>query len=190
VRSNIYKRPHNNYKMNAQYFLTQVAVFAAGGIITVWVSWRLLRNDILKHTRPKPAETAKSEDQQLLQLRLQAYERMIVFIERLNPSNLFLRLYEQGMSAGELQARILNEVKAEYQHNVSQQLYINASGWTVLRKLKDDTIAMVNNAAGDLPAEASAKDLSKKVLEHMAGIAENPYDLTIELIKRDIHQLF
>jgi len=179
--------------MNAQLIInsiTQVLLLTAGGVAVLVISWNLLKNDIRKYTLARPAETVNAEDAQLLQLRLQAYERMIVFVERLNPSNLFLRLYEQGIPAAGLQANILNEVRAEYHHNVSQQLYINAASWDVLRKLKDDTIAMVNNAVNGLPEDASGKDLSRKVLEHMAGIAANPYELTIKLIKQDIHQLF
>lgn len=176
-------------KMNVQYFLTQVAMHAAGGTIMVIASWYLLKNDILKYLI-KPVAPAPEANGVLLQLRLQAHERMIVFVERLNPANLFLRLYEQGIPAAELQVLILGEVRTEYQHNVSQQLYINAASWNVLRKLKDDTIAMTNNAVGTLPPDASGRALSKLVLEHVAGIAENPYDLTIELIKKDIHRLF
>ncbi|WP_090556809.1 DUF7935 family protein [Pedobacter hartonius] len=179
--------------MNAQFIinsLTQVLLLTAGGVGVVVISWNLLRNDFRKYMSAQPAGTVKGEDAGLLQLRLQAYERMIVFVDRLNPSNLFLRLYEQGIPAAGLQAIILNEVRSEYQHNVSQQLYINAASWDVLRKLKDDTIVMVNNAVNGLPEDASGKDLSRKVLEHMAGIAANPYELTIKLIKQDIHQLF
>ncbi|MCX2480860.1 hypothetical protein OQY15_17275 [Pedobacter sp. MC2016-15] len=176
--------------MNLQYFLTQVAVHAAGGLIMITGSWYLLKNDIIRYFRKEPAASKEEDKVALLQLRLQAHERMIVFVDRLNPSNLFIRLYEQGVPAVQLQARILNEVRTEYQHNVSQQLYINAASWNVLRKLKDDTIAMINNAAGTLPADASGRDLSRTVLEHVAGIAENPYDLTIQLIKQDIHQMF
>lgn len=183
--------PDNDHKMNLQNLLTQVLILAAGGIITIMVSWYLLRDEIQKITSHQPAEAAvKEENSPLLSLRLQAHERMIVFVDRMNPYNLFLRLHQQGMSAYELQALILNEIRSEYQHNVSQQLYVNATSWNVLRKLKEDTIAMINNAVGGLPAEATGKDLSRKILEHMAGIAENPYDLTIELIKQDIHQLF
>jgi len=176
--------------MNIQYFFTQVAVHAAGGIIMVIVSWYILKSNILKYFPGKTAEAGIEDQSVLLQLRLQAHERMIVFVDRLNPANLFIRLYEQGIPAVELQARILNEVRTEYQHNVSQQLYVNAASWNVLRKLKDDTIAMINNAAGTLPPDASGRELSRIVLEHVAGIAENPYDLTIGLIKQDIHQMF
>jgi hypothetical protein len=175
--------------MNVQYLLTQIVIHAAGGTLMLIISWYLLKQDLLKHFKT-PAAVTNEESGTLLQLRLQAHERMIVFIERLNPANLFIRLFEQGVPAVELQARILSEVRNEYQHNVSQQLYINAVSWNVLCKLKDDTIAMINNAAATLPPDASGRDLSRVVLEHVAGIAENPYDLTIELIKQDIHQLF
>lgn len=176
--------------MNLQYLLTQIVLSSAGGIVTVIVSWYFLKEDIQKMISRKPAEEPREESNQLLTLRLQAHERMIVFIDRLNPSNLFLRLYEQGITARELHAHILNEIRSEYQHNVSQQLYLNAANWNVISKLKEDTIAMINTAIGGLPAGASGAELGKKVLEHMAGITENPYDLTIELIKQDIHQLF
>lgn len=176
--------------MNIPYFLTLVAILAIGGSITVAFAWYLIRNEVQKYFQLKSFEARKEERSHLLPLRLQAHERMIVFIERINPANLFVRLHQQGISARELQGIILNEIRTEYQHNVTQQLYVNPVSWNVLRKLKEDTIAMLNNAVAGLPAEASGIDLSRKVLEHMASISENPYDLSLELIQKDIHQLF
>ena len=176
--------------MNIPYFLTLVAVLATGGSITVAFAWYLIRNEVQKYFQLKSFEARKEERSHLLPLRLQAHERMIVFIERINPANLFVRLHQQRISARELQGIILNEIRTEYQHNVTQQLYVNPASWNVLRKLKEDTIAMLNNAVAGLPAEASGIDLSRKVLEHMASISENPYDLSLELIQKDIHQLF
>ena len=176
--------------MNIPYFLILVAVLATGGSITVAFAWYLIRNEVQKYFQLKSFEARKEERSHLLPLRLQAHERMIVFIERINPANLFVRLHQQGISGRELQGIILNEIRTEYQHNVTQQLYVNPASWNVLRKLKEDTIAMLNNAVAGLPAEASGIDLSRKVLEHMASISENPYDLSLELIQKDIHQLF
>jgi len=176
--------------MNLEYFITHAAIFAVGGTITFAVAYYFVKNDVQRYFQVKSFEARHAERAHLLPLRLQAHERLIVFIERLNPPNLFLRLYQQGISAAVLQSLILTEIRSEYQHNVTQQLYINSESWNVIRKLKDDTIAMVNNATAGLPADASGAELSKKVLQHMAEIADNPYDLTLDLIKRDIHQLF
>jgi len=197
--------------MNVTYLIIPFILPVISGVLIVIISWCFIRIDIKKYidswiTRSANAvhlkgaalpdnpslfaEVKKEERAALLQLRLQAHERMIVFIDRLNPANLFLRLHQPGISARELQALILNEVRQEYQHNVSQQLYLSSANWIVLSKLKEDTLAMLNNAVAVLPAQASGVDLSKKVLEHVAAINENPYDLTIELLKQDIHQLF
>jgi len=181
--------------MNVQNFLTEVATLATGGIITVAAGYYLFINDLRKYlvtkfAEEKPSDTKQEEQFQILPLRLQAYERLIVFVDRINPANLLIRVHQQGISVADLQSVLLNEIRSEYQHNIAQQLYVSASAWDVVRKLKDDTLSMVSNAARGLPAEAEGVDLSRKILQHMAGIADNPYDLTLDLIKKDIHLLF
>ncbi|SHG85304.1 DUF7935 family protein [Pedobacter caeni] len=176
--------------MNIESLLTETAALSIAGVVTVSVGYYLVKGDIQTWFRLKSAGQPQNEKAQLLPLRLQAHERLIVFIERINPSNLFLRLHHQGIAVKDLQSLALNEIRAEYQHNVTQQLYVTESTWNVIRKLKDDTLAMVSNAAKDLPEHSTGIDLSRKVLQHMAGIADNPYELTLDLIKKDIHQLF
>jgi hypothetical protein len=150
----------------------------------------VLKNDIQRFFNLKSIELNKEAKAQLLPLRLQAHERLILFVDRINPANLLVRLHQQGIGVATLQAGILNEIRSEYQHNITQQLYLDSAIWTVVRKLKDDTIAMMNNAVQGLPADANGIELSKSVLQHMTTISENPYDLTIELIKKDIAKLF
>jgi hypothetical protein len=176
--------------MDLQKFITEAAVLVIGGVATVSAGYYLIKDDIRTYFRLKFSDQKKENDGPLLSLRLQAYERLTIFIERINPANLFIRLHQQGLTLAELQVMVLNEIKSEYQHNITQQLYISTPTWDVVKKLKDDTIAMVNNGAKSLPADAPGVDLSRKVLQHMAGIENNPYDLTLDLIKKDIHQLF
>ncbi|TKC02797.1 DUF7935 family protein [Pedobacter frigoris] len=183
--------------MNIEGFLTAVAVSATGGIIAILAGFYLFKNEIRGMLRPAPGQTPvaaaadhKEERLQMLPLRLQAHERLILFIERINPANLFVRLHQQGIPLPALQSLVLNEIRSEFQHNVAQQLYVSPTIWAVICKLKDDTLAMVSNAAKSLPEGAEGVDLSKKVLQHMAEISDNPYDLTQGLIKKDIQQLF
>lgn len=176
--------------MNIQHVLTESAILAIGGVITVSAGYYLIRNDINRYFRLKSLGEKKDESSPLLPLRLQAHERLIVFIERINPTNLFLRLHVQGITVKDLQSLILNEIRSEYQHNVTQQLYVSERTWNVVRKLKDDTLVMVNNAVQRLPDHSTGVDLSKLVLQHMAEMSDNPYDLTLDLIKKDIHQFF
>lgn len=176
--------------MDLTKFLLNTATLALGGTIIVIVAYYMVRNDIINYLNSRKSVAVADDKSGLLPLRLQAHERMIIFVDRINPSNLLLRLHQQGIEVGALQLLSVNEIKSEFQHNITQQLYLDAATWKVIRTLKDDTIAMINNAVKKLPADASGMELSKKVLNHMSEIAENPYELTIGLVKQDIHKLF
>lgn len=176
--------------MNTQQILVDIVILFAGIFTALMAVYYILKNDIQRFFNLKTIELNKESRAHILPLRLQAHERLILFIDRINPANLLVRLHQQGIAIATLQAGILNEIRSEYQHNITQQLYVDSVTWSVVRKLKDDTIAMINNAVQGLPADANGIELSKAILQHMASIDENPYDLTIELIKKDIHQLF
>lgn len=176
--------------MNVQQIITDIVILGLGVFIALIAIYYVLKNDIQRFFNLKTIEINKESRANILPLRLQAHERLIIFVDRINPANLLVRLHQQGIGIGTLQAGILNEVRSEYQHNITQQLYVDSITWNVVRKLKDDTIAMINNAVQGIPADANGIELSKAILQHMAGIDENPYDLTIELIKKDIQKLF
>jgi len=176
--------------MNIQNMLSEIIVFAGSGIIIVTVTYSLIKSDLASYLKRDKPEVCNQMKADLMPLRLQAHERLVLFIERINPANLFLRLHHSGITLSDLHSAALNEIRSEYQHNITQQLYISATTWEVVSKLKEDTIAMVNNAVKSLPADAQGVDLSRKVLQHMATMEKNPYDLTLSVIKNDIHQLF
>ncbi|HYH55896.1 MAG TPA: hypothetical protein VD772_04750, partial [Anseongella sp.] len=100
-----------------------------------------------------PRKTAGSDQRRLeqtLPLRLQAYERLVLLVERITPSSLLVRKHQPGISAKELNAALIAEVRAEFEHNLAQQLYVSERSWQMVRSLKDETIAMVNGIAQSL----------------------------------------
>lgn len=125
----------------------------------------------------------------ILPLKLQAYERLTLFIDRINPSNLFIRLHQPGMSAREIHSVIISEIRAEYQHNISQQLYISTTAWNIISRVKEDTLSLVKHAITNLHPEASAVELSKGVFAKLESLEENPYDLALLVLRNDIQEL-
>jgi hypothetical protein len=104
---------------------------------------------------------------------------------------MLVRLHVSGVSAREMQNIILSDIRSEYQHNISQQLYVSNQAWAIVRKIKEDTIGMVNSAAQGLPENAAGVELSKVILNHLASVDDkNPYEAALVLIKQDIQQLF
>jgi hypothetical protein len=135
-------------------------------------------------------EYRKSISHQTLPLRLQAYERLVLYIERVNPANMLIRMNATAYSAHDLYSIITEEVRTEYQHNITQQIYVSNKAWGVVKHVKDDTLGIVHNAVKALPPGATGLDLSKVILGSLSELEVNPYELGTTLLRADIEQLF
>jgi hypothetical protein len=175
--------------MNLPYFL-DVIKYALSGIIVFLIGFYVVKNYLDRMKMIGLLELKKTSQAHTLPLRLQAYERIILFIERLNPANMLLRLYVPEISASEMHQLIISEIRTEFQHNISQQLYTSNQTWIIVKRLKDDTLVLVNSAFKSLPEHASSLELNKAILIHLSKLEEDPYDTALTIIKQDIQQLF
>jgi hypothetical protein len=125
-----------------------------------------------------------------LPLRLQAYERMCLFLERITPSNLLLRLAPSAMSSLELQQILLQEIRDEYNHNVAQQLYMSTRAWEQITNAMNETVAAINQSASEVSAEAAPSDLAKKIFSHVIEKEVQPSAHALKVLKEEIRELF
>lgn len=125
-----------------------------------------------------------------LPLRLQAYERMCLFLERMAPNSMLLRLVPSAMSALELQQLLLQEIREEYNHNVAQQMYISSNAWEQITNAMNETVAVINQSASEVPAEAPPSDLAKKIFSHVIEKEVQPSAHALKVLKEEIRGLF
>lgn len=125
-----------------------------------------------------------------LPLRLQAYERMCLYLERITPNNLLLRLAPSATSALELQHIVLHEIREEYNHNVAQQLYISSHAWEQIVNAMNETVAVVNQSAAEVSPEAPASDLAKKIFSHVIEKEVQPATHALKVLKEEIRNVF
>jgi len=175
--------------MDATDFILDVLKFTLSGLLIIFAAYFLIKNQFDNYYNVKELEYKTLVVKDILPLKLQAYERMTLFIERINPANLLVRLHISGMSAKEMQNLILSELRAEYQHNISQQLYISTDAWNIIKRVKEDTTSLINISMAGLHPESSAVDLSKIIFAKLTELKENPYDLALLVMKNDIQEL-
>ncbi len=101
-----------------------------------------------------------------IKLRLQAYERLTMYAERIGLKNLVSRVNYQDQSAAGLQQDLLGMIKEEYEYNVSQQIYVSKEVWNAIVKLKDQNTYIINQIAATIPSDVRAMELSKRILEY------------------------
>lgn len=125
-----------------------------------------------------------------LPLRLQAYERMCLFLERISPNNLLMRLNGSATTVPEFQQILLRDVRDEFNHNLSQQVYLSPEAWERIRATQQEVIVLINQAAGELLPQAAPIDLSKKIFEKIIQEDRNPTAATLRFVKEEIQREF
>ena len=124
-------------------------------------------------------------------LRLQAYERIIVFLERIHPFSLLQRVYQPNMLVPELQLELVKTIRMEYEYNLSQQMYINEDAWQMVATAKEETIKIINTFASKMPDDADGMELSKAIFNYyMQTQQEVPVQIAINYVKSDVKNLF
>ena len=104
-------------------------------------------------------------------MQLQAYERLILLVDRLAIPNLVNRVNQPGLNAKEMQSVLIHSVKQEFEHNITQQIYVSAEAWDAVRNFKEQNLMIINQVASFLPAEATGTELNRNLLDL---IVQNP----------------
>lgn len=137
---------------------------------------------IQKHEEQQPTTL-----QTVLNLKLLAYERIVLLIERLKPDSLIPRTLSPILTCKEYQLLLLNEIRKEFEYNLSQQLYLSENTWKVTVNFKDNIITLVNSAAAECQAEDKASQLGRKILERYIT-SDFKSDQILQIIKKDIQK--
>ena len=123
-------------------------------------------------------------------IRLQAYERMVLFLERISPNNLLLRLGGSSTTVLEFQQRLLQEIRDEYNHNLSQQVYMSQGVWDQIQAAMNDVMTLINQASGDTQPDAPALNLSKRIFERIIQRDTSPTAEALKAVKAEIQMMF
>ncbi len=156
----------------------------------VFITTYYLVKNFLDHENRKRSVDLKLANQSLITpVRLQAYERVVLFLERINPNSMVMRLNKTG-SAANFQSELLKTIRSEFEHNLAQQIYISSKSWEAIVRGKEETIKLINIAAGKVSADAPAMDLAQSIIGVSSQLSELPTKSVIEFVKKEIAKEF
>lgn len=163
--------------------IIKLIVPAAAAILAVKYTLKAFTE---REEKKKQIDLKIKETEIILPIRLQAYERICMLIERISPQNLIPRVNTGVMSAPQLQQALLSEVRNELNHNLSQQVYISDKAWKLTKQTSEAVKGLIFNAAREMPEGAKGNDLARKILENLMTLDPNPFDTALDLIKSEI----
>ena len=131
--------------METIIFQIALIVVPAGAVMLTAIYF--LRQHTAREVRNAKIELANTLKQQrqefFLPSRAEAYQRSVLFLERIHPNSLVMRLQNPGLPAMAFQVKLLETIREEYEHNIAQQLFVSAQAWEMVKKSKEETIKII-----------------------------------------------
>ncbi len=158
--------------------------------IVLYAMFLVVKTMMQKQNEAKIIEMKSKNKEIVLPIRLQAYERMTLFLERISPDQLIKRVNKSEMNVAELQYVILNEIREEFNHNLSQQVYMSDEAWKIIKNAKEELIMLINQSAKELNPEAKSLELVKSIYSQSLEKRIDSLEYGLTFLKNEIQQEF
>lgn len=168
-------------------FILEILKISASGIVSVIMAYIILEHFFKNAERKRYFEMKKEAAKALNPVRLTAYERLTLLLERLNPESLVIRVQTPGMTVQMLHYALITTIREEFDHNVTQQIYVSGNVWLMVKGAKENLVQFINTVASQMPDNESAIVLGKVLIEKYND-TENatPIQAALEGLKQEV----
>lgn len=170
--------------------LLEILKITIPSLIVFLTAYYVLRTVLQKENELRKIQIVLQNQKIITPLRLQAYERILLFLERISPNSVIIRLQTPNMTVGQLHKEMLIIIRTEFEHNLSQQLYLSINAWEEVRNAKEKTIKLVNSCMDGLDPNADALLLSQRIFESLIEIEKSPTQEAIIFLKEEVKLLY
>ncbi|WP_372753655.1 hypothetical protein [Labilibaculum sp.] len=165
-----------------KYILPSLVVFAT--------AYLLIKAFLKQEERKLRHQIVLKNQKQTTPVRLQACERLILFLERIHPESLVLRENQTGLNNLQLQQKLLLAVRTEFEHNQTQQLYVSDESWMQVKNAKESIIRLINTEAAQIAPKDSAISLCQAIIESNMQQQKPAIATAISALKQEVQQLW
>jgi hypothetical protein len=170
--------------------LLEILKYTIPAIIVLIASYLIVQKFLVSELKRKQLMLLQESQDITIRLRLQAYERLALYAERIHPRNLIPRVYQSGMTVADLQHALLYHIRTEFEHNLSQQIYVSKQVWDTVRNVKEQEMNMVNQIAKQLDPEANAKELHARIVDYVMSVpGDLPGDIALGIINEEARRI-
>lgn len=170
--------------------LLEILKFTIPSVVVFLVCYKLISKLLEENIAKQKLEIIKENQKLITPLKLQAYERFVLLLERISPQHLIMSYNNSEISATALKTTMISAINQEFGHNLSQQLYISSQAWGVIKVIKEEVVQFVITNYDKLPERSTGIDLSKAMIEQMMQNNYQPTVKGIEFLKKEISIYF
>ena len=173
----------------SKYIIPAIVFFGSVYYFTNrWFEVQSTKNKIKAQELKEKEHTNNGLKKHFFPLQVDAAQRLVLFLERISPNNMVMRLYNPALPAKVFQQKLLETIRTEFDHNLAQQIFVSSEVWKTIVKSKEEVIQIINVSSTELEPTALAGDLSQNIFKITANLKTQPTDIAIELIKLEIRK--
>lgn len=162
----------------------ELALYTLPAVVTGGVAYLMMQKFVNLDENRRKFQLLRDNQKQALPIRLQAYERMALFLERINPLKLMIRVAPFSNDTSDYMNLLIQNIEQEYEHNVTQQIYLSDEAWVMVVNAKNAIIQNLRNLATDSEIK-DADQYRMKVLSSLME-TESASQLALEFLKSEI----
>ena len=170
--------------------MTQQLNIIIPALIVFLTAYFLLDRMLKNEEKRRIFELRKQNQSTITPVRLRAYERLALFLERTVPNSLLVNIVKPDMNCMQLHAKLLETIRQEYSHNISQQVYTSDELWQSVVAAKESLVRLINTCASTCNPDEPATILAEKIIEVYAASPDTPTEITLAQLKNEIRANF
>lgn len=171
--------------MTNSWLIILLALGVVIAAIATFILLRLLKMKEAENHRSPAVELKLQAMKIIMPLKVQAYERFLLYLERVQLPQLVKRVYAPGIEKGTFHLQLLQNVREEYEHNLAQQLYVSNSTWNAVQNAKEELVNQINSTFEQLNDEEDVAILAQALVALPNPMVEQ----AIAVLKRDFERL-
>lgn len=164
--------------------------YTVPSLITGLVAFLLIKKMLEQENRRHFTEIKKENLKYTTPVRLTAHERLLLLLERTDPVQVVNRVIKPGMTSKAIQLAIITEIKQEFDHNITQQLYVSGKCWEEVLKAKEDALKLVTVVAASVDGKADAMEFSRALIKVQSEQQFFTNVAAIKVVKSEIRTIF
>ncbi|MBK8884458.1 MAG: hypothetical protein IPN67_19505 [Bacteroidales bacterium] len=169
--------------------LADILKITIPALIVFLTAYFLIRSMLRNDQDKRRQELILQNSRTVTPIKLQAYERIVMFLERISLESLLLRVSTADMTASQLHSVMLSTIRSEFEHNLSQQIYMSQQAWEVASNARSNMIKIINSAAEKMTPDSTGIALSRQLLEKIMELEKEPTHVAIDFIKAEVGRM-
>lgn len=169
--------------------MVEILKYCIPALCVLLATWLVMRQFYKAEADKRLWELKRLSQKEISPLRLRAYERLALLLERTTPEHMLLELNLGEMTVLQVQQHLVRTIRMEYEHNMSQQVYVTAEVWAMIQNAKEQTVAFVNSMVQQLPPESTALDYAKVMITAYSSNGDTPNELALQALKKEAQSL-